>query len=384
MMRACRVTEFVCSRLAVIGCMLAVSGPCLFAQSAWESADELPVGTVELALPTKNNALYNGGGSAFYQYTDRRMVPGVAEAWEGGRYGFVRNFRRFRNGDVYQRFHEGIDIRSVDRSSEAAEPRDRVRAIDKGIVVYANTNPQRSTYGLYVVVEHWWDGSPFYSLSAHLKSISVQAGQVVERGDDLGALGYTGRGINRRRAHLHLEVNLMLSRGFDQWYQSQPDLTVPNRHGIYNGVNLAGMDVAALYLESQENVDFSIRQFLADHEPFYAVIAPSQGIPDMLWRYPWMSPQLAGWDPMFGPVADLGASWRIVFARSGLPLRFEAILDPVEGPIVEILQQGPIPYQHMTSGRVRGTGQNAVLTRSGQRYLDLVLRTSPELRSDLE
>ena len=367
--------------LLIAVCILLAAGPpCLFAQSAWESPGELPTGKVELSLPTDNDALYHGGGPAFYQQTNRRMQAGIAEAWVGGTFGFVRNYRRLQHGAVYQRFHEGIDIRSVHRSSERAEPRDRVRAIADGIVVYANRTASHSTYGLYVVVEHWWEGSPFYSLYAHMQSIDARVGQHVKRGDDLGLLGYTGRGINRSRAHLHLEVNLMLSRAFDGWYESIPELTTANRHGIYNGVNLAGMDAAELFLQARARADFSIKQFLADQEPYYVVVAPSQGIPDMLWRYPWLSPQLAGWDPMFGPVTDLGASWRIAFTRSGLPLSFEAVRDPVEESVAEVLKPGPIPYQYLTSGRVRGTGSRAELTLAGRRYVDLLLRPSPELR----
>ncbi len=371
-------------RLAMFCGVLSATGPRLCAQSAWESDDELPVGGVELSLPTNNDALFYGDGQAFYQYTYRKMQPGVAEAWEGGKYGFVRNYRRLRDGAVYQRFHEGIDIRSVDRSSEAAEPRDRVLAIADGIVVYTNRIARHSSYGQYVVVEHWWEGAPFYSLYAHLNRINVEAGQDVECGADLGLLGYTGVGIDRRRAHLHLEVGLMLSRAFDQWYESVPGLTVANRHGMYNGVNLAGMDVAALFLQARGRPDFSIKHFLANEKPYYAVVAPSQGIPDMLWRYPWLSPQLEGWDPMYGPVSDLGASWRIVFTRSGFPLRFEAIIDPVGEAVVEVLQSSPIPFDYLTSGRLRGTGAGVELTLAGQRYIDLLLRPSPELRGDLE
>ena len=351
----------------------------VFAQSVWDSAEDLPQRKMQLVLPTGNDALYRNDGPEFYQYTDRRMQPGVAPAWEGGKYGFVRNFRVTRHGPVYTRFHEGIDIRSVDRASERQEPRDIVHSIDDGVVVYVNHTSRRSSYGRYVVVEHWWNGSPFYSLYAHLARITARIGQEVARGQSVGVMGYSGVGINRRRAHLHLEVNLMVSRSFQDWYYEYfTDDT--NYHGIYNGMNLAGLDVSALYLQARDNPSLSIRQFLAGRDPFFTVTAPAAGMPDMLWRYPWLSPDLEGWSPMFGTLADFGSAWEITFSRSGLPLRFQARDDEVTETEVRVLNPSPIPYQYLTNGLVAGSGDEASLSTSGRRYVSLLLRTTPDLR----
>ena len=110
---------------------------------------------------------------------------------------------------LYLRFHEGIDIKPLSRTTRG-EPLDRVRSIADGIVVHASNVSRHSNYGRFVVVEHWWDGSPYYSLYAHLNEIYVDREQEVVSGEALGLLGYTGVGINRRRAHVHLEINLML------------------------------------------------------------------------------------------------------------------------------------------------------------------------------
>ena len=378
--RNCRAT-MPCTLVAVFVaaglCASSASPAC--AQSAWDSPEELPQRTMQLVLPTGNDALYRNGGPEFYQYTDRRMQPGVAPAWEGGKYGFVRNFRATRHGPVYTRFHEGIDIRSVDRASERHEPRDIVHSIDEGVVVYVNNTSRQSSYGRYVVVEHWWNGSPFYSLYAHLGQVTASAGQEVARGQALGVMGYSGVGLNRRRAHLHLEVNLMLSRSFQGWYDEHYT-DDENHHGIYNGMNLAGLDVAELYVQARDNPSLSIRQFLADQDPFYTVIAPATGMPDMLWRYPWLSPDLEGWSPMFGTLADFGSAWEITFTRSGLPLRFEALDHEVTETRVRVLDPSPMPYRYLTNGRVAGSGNEASLSASGRRYVSLLLRTTPDLR----
>jgi hypothetical protein len=67
--------------------------------------------TLDLALPTDNNALFSGGGPAFYQYIERNYQGVKSTPWEGGQYGFVRDPVETSAGMFYSRFHEGIDIR---------------------------------------------------------------------------------------------------------------------------------------------------------------------------------------------------------------------------------------------------------------------------------
>ena len=74
--------------------------------------------------------------------------------------------------------------------------------------------------------------------------------------DQLGIMGHTGEGLNQVRAHLHLELNLMLSRHFESWHDTffKND---PNRHGLYNGLNLAGFDY-----DAAENIRENRRRFI--------------------------------------------------------------------------------------------------------------------------
>src|SRR5690606_30516596 len=104
------------------------------------------------------------------------------------------------------------------RRDARGEPEDIVCAIADGTVAYATANARLSNYGNYVIVAHTWDGGgTFYSLYAHLREIDVDAGRTVSRGDALGRMGHTGDGIDRRRAHVHLELCLMLSSRFDDY-----------------------------------------------------------------------------------------------------------------------------------------------------------------------
>src|SRR5881227_4180582 len=201
---------------------------------------------LDLVLPTDNDALFSGGGRAFYQYIERDFKGVKSTPWEGGQYGFVRDPIETSAGVVCTTFHEGIDIRPLRRDARG-EPLDEVRAIADGKVVHTNLVPSYSNYGKYIVIEHHSDSSSYYSLYGHLSSIRVQSGDTVNRGQRIAVMGYTGTGLNRERAHLHLELNLMLSHQFEAWYNTffRND---PNHNGIYNGMNLIGLDIARLYL----------------------------------------------------------------------------------------------------------------------------------------
>ena len=136
---------------------------------------------LDLVLPTDNDALFSGDGPAFYQYVDRDYDGVKSAPWEGGQYGFVRDPKSIEGGIVYTRFHEGIDIRSVHRDTNG-EPLDEVRAIADGQVVHVSLVAGYSNYGKYIVIEHRWGGSNYYSLYGHLSSIAVQPGETVKRG----------------------------------------------------------------------------------------------------------------------------------------------------------------------------------------------------------
>ncbi len=327
---------------------------------------------LDLILPTRNDALYADDGPAFYQYTDRRTSRGTSRPWQGGQYGFVRNVRETPYGTVYSRFHEGADIRPVYRD-RAGEPLDTVRAIAEGEVVYVTAIAKNSNYGLYVVVEHRWDAAPYYSLYAHLGRVDVQIGQEVRQGEPLGRLGYTGRGINRRRAHLHFEINLLLNLTFQSWYDDTYPADDPNYHGIYNGINLAGIDVPAFYLALREDPALSVPDFLARQAAFFKVTVPNRGMLDLLRRYPWLSPARNAWTLRYGDV-DQSPSWVIYFAASGLPLQIEPSEAPVEAPVVTVIEESPIEYRYLTNGFVEGTDGSYGLTENGWQYVDLLTR----------
>lgn len=95
-----------------------------------------------------------------------------------------------KQGPRWGKYHKGIDI---------AGPSSRtIKAADNGIVVEAGYN--NGGYGNKVVIDH---KNGMKTVYAHLDSISVKVGQIVEAGSAIGIMGSTG---NSTGVHLHFEV----------------------------------------------------------------------------------------------------------------------------------------------------------------------------------
>lgn len=317
----------------------------------------------EISLPTNNDALFHGGGPAFYQYIERDFHGVKSKPWEGGRYGFVRNPVPTAEGLIYTRFHEGIDIRCLQRDARG-EPLDEVRAIAEGKVVHTNAVAGYSNYGKYIVIEHIWGGSPYYSLYGHLSETAVSVGQNVRRAEPIARMGYTGEGLNQARAHLHLELNLILNRNFEDWHAHNfPD---PNHNGIFNGINLVGIDMARFFLEREKRPALSVPEFFAQETTFYKVAVPDSAGLDLRRFYPWL---VKG-------EQENAKSWEISFARSGLPLKMEARSEAVTQPTLIYVKKSGVDYSYLTRGVLGGRGENAHLSDSGMRLMRLL--TWPE------
>ncbi len=84
----------------------------------------------------------------------------------------------YQGREIDQQDHLGFDMASVER--------DAIRASNRGKVVLARFF---GIYGNAVVIDH---GYGLMSLYGHLSSIEVQAGQTVERGQEIGRSGQTG------------------------------------------------------------------------------------------------------------------------------------------------------------------------------------------------
>ena len=102
---------------------------------------------------------------------------------------------RFNNTD----FHTGIDITGAGVHGAP------VVAANTGTVVHTKSCPYNGYsygYGTYVIVDH---GGGITTLYAHLSAISVNVGDIVVMGQQIGKLGNTGWSTG---AHLHFEVRV--------------------------------------------------------------------------------------------------------------------------------------------------------------------------------
>lgn len=321
---------------------------------------------IDLRLPTENHHLFTGNNERFYMYVDRIFEGETTKPWQGGSYGLVRTAQRV-NGDVLlTKFHEGIDIAPIKRD-KAGNPLDLVSSIADGKVVHVSNVAARSNYGKYVVVEHDWDQSRVYSLYAHLADITCQPGDTVRAGGVLGRMGYTGSGINRERAHVHLEIALLSSLRFDDWQKAYGGGI--NHHANFNGMNLIGCDVAAFFLAHRKNPEISFSQFVTSTPVHFKVAVPNadRGIPDFLKRYPWLrkGPQ--------GPAH----SWLISFSATGQPVSFEASPQQVEAPVVVGVRPAQYPHRYLTRNLITGEGNHATLTSGGRSLIALVTDNFP-------
>lgn len=90
----------------------------------------------------------------------------------------------------------------------------QVTAVADGVVEYAGWHDEEG-YGNLIVIDH---SAGVRSLYAHLDSLAVQTGDIVQQGDVLGGSGHTGRSY---QPHLHLGLLL-------DWQPLDPCLYLPD------------------------------------------------------------------------------------------------------------------------------------------------------------
>lgn len=317
---------------------------------------------VDLRLPTANQFLLEGQPERFFMYCDRNFEGVASKPWEAGSFGLVRNPIRLNGDVVCTKFHEGIDIAPMQRDA-AGNPLDDVCAIADGTVAYVSSVAGHSNYGRYVVVEHRWDNSAVYSLYAHLNTISCEPGQTVQAGGPLGKLGFTGAGIDRTRAHVHLEIGLLMSQRYEDWHKAFGGGT--NRHGLFNGMNLIGADAAKFYLDRKANPTLGFSDYIATIPAYFKVAVAGNPNWDFAKRYPWLVKGAPS------------TSWEISFSATGVPLAITPSDREVTTPVVTAVRDSSVPHRYLTRNLVTGSGAQAMLTESGKKLVALLTDDFP-------
>jgi murein DD-endopeptidase MepM/ murein hydrolase activator NlpD len=321
----------------------------------------LPLQAALFDWPTANRALLKGRPQDFYMYVNRNFEGVESTPWEGGAFGFVRGPQRLGGEVVYTSLHEGIDIAPLKRDA-AGNPLDDILASAEGEVVHASREPGASNYGRYVVLEHKIEGSRVYTLYAHLSEISVQPGQRVAQGERIGRMGFSGSGLNRERSHLHFEIAILLSENFQTWHNRHFSGS-PNKHGLFNGLNLAGVDPATILLESAKNPDFRLGEHIRSREPFYKITLPAEAALSLIRRHPWLVPD---GEPSAPP------AWTVAFTQHGFPVEARASLEATGEPGLTWIAPTHMAYHHATRGIVAGSPGSARLSDSGRRFVQLL------------
>lgn len=211
------------------------------------------------------------------------------------------------------RFHEGIDIRPVGRAKNGAAT-DSVFAAMAGVVRHVVSSPGQSSYGRHVVVEHTGVSPAVYTLYAHLARIEpgIRAGTNVAAGQTLGLMGHSSGGymIPAARAHLHFEVGVAITGDFQAWYERRR-FGSRNEHGMWNGMNLVGVDPVAFFDAWRTGRMATPRDFFLAQPTAVRLRVATFRTPDFVTRYPALLTK-----PLpFGPVAG----WEIRFTWTGLP-----------------------------------------------------------------
>ena len=309
-------------------------------------------------FPTANQKLLEPGRE------DEFFVGTIGKPWPSGTFGCVRS--------EGWKFHEGLDIRCQQRDKRG-EPIDPVMATADGVVSYVNRKPGLSNYGNYVILKHVIDGVAVFSLYAHLRSIrsDLAAGLSVKQGEEIGVLGRTTNtreGISRDRAHVHFELNLMLTERFDQWYRKDHPKD-RNDHGNWNGRALAGLDPQAVFLaQQQQGQNFRFLTFIQNQtEMFRAYITGN--------RLPWLDryPSLLRPNPVANREGTAGFEVAINYAGVPYQITPRAASElPPQGKLRLLSVNGEEYKRHPCRRLIRFQGKRWELTAAGTDLLELL------------
>ena len=146
-----------------------------------------------IAAEKKRQAEAAAAASANSSSTESSGTVSQAPAVTSGKFmrpaaGYVSS----RFGSRWGKNHNGIDI-----AKSGTVP---VVASAAGVVSRANYS---SSYGNVIYISHYIDGQVYTTVYAHLRSMNVSAGQSVQKGQQIGLMGNTGRSFGQ---HLHFEL----------------------------------------------------------------------------------------------------------------------------------------------------------------------------------
>lgn len=151
-------------------------------------------------LPNADDNVSSGSGFVKVKGMDISTIApvGLQQKWIMPVKGRISSPYGYRIHPILRKrkFHTGIDI--------AAPKNTPIKATQNGSVYKVIPTSQSGGYGNYVELYHGKvNGKDVYSCYAHLNSIAISIGRVVNQGDIIGYVGSTG---NSTGNHLHFEI----------------------------------------------------------------------------------------------------------------------------------------------------------------------------------
>ena len=296
---------------------------------------------VEISWPTPNTAWERG------RDFEEWVQPTVSGEPRSGLWGSVRS-----NGT---QFHEGLDIKPVSRDGRG-EARDPVTAAMDGVIRNISSRPGESNYGRYVVLEHPGVTPAVSTLYAHLARIEpgLAEGMTVKRGQTLGLMGRSSSGdIPKQRAHLHFEIGLMATENFPSWY-AWKKFGSPNRQGVWNGMNLMGIDPREFLNDWRRRRVDNFAQYFANKDSAVRLRVATTRVPDFIRRYPAL---------LRKPIDGLVGGWEVQCDVTGLPFAWT----PLSMAQVAGMRPGSVEILSADTTALRAfRGKSLIRTRNGR------------------
>jgi murein DD-endopeptidase MepM/ murein hydrolase activator NlpD len=141
----------------------------------------------------------------------------------------------YRYGNTYfgeESIHTGVDLGAEHGTPVMAAADGEVVWVGYGI--YRGVEDPTDPYGLAISIQHdfGYKGETLYTVYGHLSEASVWVGQRVRAGEQIGAVGHTGRASGD---HLHFEVRIAKNRYFES---RNPELWMapPEGWGVLAGL----------------------------------------------------------------------------------------------------------------------------------------------------